>query len=186
MPKLPTLVAPAAIAATGLVAIAGCSSSSSGTQASGSPATSVQASGTAAAPPSTAASSSAPAASSASASTAPGAVITPLARKLGCADPVATKPQASAGAALGAESGINCQVAGIQYVLLQLAPDGSANKAAKGLLTAAGTRSGTVYYVSGPRWFAVGGPASTNTPPTRQDAQAVQAKIGGTIGSASA
>ena len=71
-------------------------------------------------------------------------------------------------------------------MLIQLKPGGSAKTAAGGLLKAAGTTSGSVWFVSGPRWMVVGGPASTNTPPTKQDAQAVQAKIGGTVGSASA
>ncbi len=187
MPKLMTVVSPLALAAAGVVALAGCSSSSSGTQSSSPAAGSSSApTSSAAAAPSSAAASSAPSSAAASgSSTGLGAVITPLATKLGCASPVPRKPQAAAGTTLGATAGISCTAGTTQYVLLQLKPGGSASTAAKGLLAASGTGSGTVYYVAGPQWIVLGGPQSTSTPPTKQDAQAVQAKIGGTVGSAS-
>ena len=187
MPKLMTVASPLALAAAGVVALAGCSSSSSGTTSSSSSATSSSAapSSTAAAAPSSTAATSAPSSPAAGSSAKLGSVIIPLATKLGCASPVAQQPAAAAGAALGATAGITCTAGTTQYVLLQLKPGGSASNAAKGLLAASGTKSGTVYYVSGPQWIALGGPQSTNTPPTKQDAQAVQAKIGGTVGSAS-
>ena len=194
MPKLMTVASPLALTAAGVVALAGCSSSSSGTTsgstsagtpASSSPTTSAAPSSSAAPASSSTAATSAPGSPAAGSSGKLGSVIVPLATKLGCPSPVARQPQAAAGAALGASAGISCVAGTTQYVLLQLKPGGSPTNAAKGLLAASGTKSATVYFVSGPQWIALGGPQSTNTPPTKRDAEAVRAKIGGTVGSAS-
>ncbi|TWP37952.1 hypothetical protein [Leekyejoonella antrihumi] len=167
------------------VALAGCSSSgTTDTASSSAPTSSAASSPSASSDPTSSDTASAPA-SSAPASTAPELIA--VAKKLGCSSPTAPTPKSDSPAyKMGVRHVLQCKAGSIVYFLASATPS-QQDQIAKAFVKAgaASTTSSTMSYASAPGWMAIGGGADTKTLPSKKDAAQVQAKVGGTVKTAS-
>ena len=168
------------------MALAGCSSSGASDSATSPAATggTSSAAPSSAAPSSTAPSTSASSSSQSSAGQTSGQAsdsdLTALAGKLGCQNPAVQSVKKTApGYKMGVRRVLQCKVGSKEYFMA--AATEPQQKLVANSFMASGDTSGKMSYVSAPSWMIIGGEPTSSQPPTKDEANQIQAKVGGTV-----